>query len=496
MNNDQPLYRYRMEILLAGILLLSAFLNLWNIWSSGYSNTYYAAAVKSMLENPGVLFFNSFDAGGFVTVDKPPVGLWVQAASATIFGFSGWALVLPQALAGVASVALLYCIISRPFGKPAGLVAAFALAITPIFVAVSRNGTMDGLLIFVILLAVWSALKAARDSSLPYLLFAVILTGIGFNIKMIQAFIVVPAIFTVYFLGAREIPAKKRLLHSVAALAVLMMVSLSWAIVVDSIPAEQRPYIGGSGDNTVLGLIINYNGIHRLENGGMSGPGGIDGPQRGVEGPEDSRVFSRNQTDGMSENELTIDAGSVPPQGTPSGGFFPGGQESPRSAGTTTAGSGPMNNPGKVPPQGQFPQDTSRMGSTSGVAGGSGAPGSRVGGGMDDNGSPGILRLFGSGLYGQITWLLPFALIGLLAWFRKPAIGDLKEREKTGYFNERSLVLLAMCLWLFPGLLYFSFTTGFWHTYYLATIAPPLAGIAGISAPGLYASYTSERFRG
>jgi 4-amino-4-deoxy-L-arabinose transferase-like glycosyltransferase len=159
--------KYRYEVLLAGVLILSAFLNLWNIWNQGYSNAYYAAAVKSMLANPSLLFFNSFDAAGFITVDKPPVGLWVQAASAAIFGFSGWSLVLPQALAGIGSVALLYLIVSRAFGKPAGLVSALALAITPIFVAVSRNGTMDGVLIFVLLLAVWAGLKAAHESSLP-----------------------------------------------------------------------------------------------------------------------------------------------------------------------------------------------------------------------------------------------------------------------------------------------------------------------------------------
>ena len=233
---------------------------------------------RSMLENPGAAFFNSFDAAGFVTIDKPPVGLWVQCVSAILFGFSGWALILPQALAGVGSVALVYAIVSRPFGKPAGLVSAFALAVTPIFVAVSRNGTMDGLLIFVLLLAVWAGLKAAREQSLPLLLISAFLIGIGFNIKMIQAFIVVPAVFVIYLLGMRDSPRKKQVLHLGLALLVLAATSLSWAVAVDLIPASERPYIGGSGDNTVLGLIVNYNGLHRLENGmttGSGGPGGV-----------------------------------------------------------------------------------------------------------------------------------------------------------------------------------------------------------------------------
>src|SRR5208283_1275297 len=155
--NREFILKYKAEVFLAGILLLSAFLNLWNLWNSGFSNTFYAAAVKSTLINPAAGLFNSFDPAGFVTVDKPPVGLWVQAAFAAVLGFKGWVLILPQALAGIGSVALVYFIVARPFGKPAGLVAALALAVTPILVAVSRNGTMDTQLIFVLLLAVWVA---------------------------------------------------------------------------------------------------------------------------------------------------------------------------------------------------------------------------------------------------------------------------------------------------------------------------------------------------
>ena len=272
-----------MKSFLPGILLLSAFLNLWNIWSQGFTNTFYAAAVKSTLVNPAAGFFNSFDPAGFVTVDKPPVGLWVQAAFAAVLGFKGWVLILPQALAGIGSVALVYFIVARPFGKPAGLVAALALAVTPILIAVSRNGTMDTQLIFVLLLAVWAVLKATRERSLPWLLVSVILVGIGFNIKMIQAFVVVPAILLVYLLGTTNFSWKKRALHLGIAVMVLLCVSLSWAVAVDMVPASERPYIGGSGDNTVLGLIINYNGLERLglENRGMDFMGnGAVGAQR------------------------------------------------------------------------------------------------------------------------------------------------------------------------------------------------------------------------
>lgn len=468
------LQKYRYESLLVGVLLLSAFLNTWNIWNQGYSNAYYAAAVRSMLENPSMLFFNAFDAAGFITVDKPPVGLWIQAVSATILGFSGWSLVLPQALAGVGSVALVWFIVSRPFGKPAGIVSGFALAVTPIFVAVSRNGTMDGILIFVLLLAIWAGLKAARESSLPYLLLAVILVGIGFNIKMIQAFIIVPAVLAIYLLGAREHRVIKRAGHLVLAVAVLAAVSLSWAAAIDSIPADQRPFIGGSGDNTVLGLIINYNGIHRLESDSANGPGGAPvSLSQGLATPDGMTPpggSMQNRTSGRTMAGIAF--GQSPPRGM--------------EQSTAMAGSSPVSMSGS--PQGGTGGGVSgapTMGPGSGSAFGNGR-----GGGMgDETGTPGIARLFSAGLAGQLSWLLPFALISLLAFWKRPATVFQKGLEDAGLFSERGLTLIAMGLWLMPGLIYFSYTTGFWHTYYLATIAPPLAALVGIGAVGMYATY-------
>ncbi|HVP96707.1 ArnT family glycosyltransferase [Methanoregula sp.] len=452
--------RYRAEFLLFGILLLAAFLNLWNIWNQGISNTYYAAAVKSMLENPVAGFFNSFDPAGFITIDKPPVGLWVQAAFAAVLGFQGWVLVLPQALAGVGSVALLYFIISRPFGKPAGLVAALALAVTPIFVAISRNGTMDTQLIFVLLLAVWAVLKAARERSLPWLIASVVLIGIGFNIKMIQAFIVVPAVLLVYFLGVTEFTGKKRALHLGIAVVVLLAVSLSWAVAVDMVPASERPYIGGSGDNTVLGLIIDYNGLHRLGIDDTSGgPGGSSGGQAGS--GSGSGII---QSAGTTGSSFAGPGGNNDLSGTPPGS--------------------PGESPGGMTPPGQGSQQTG----ASGISGG--APGN-MGGGMNSGGSPSIFRVFREGLAGDISWLLLFALIGVLAWIRRPATLSLTGLQDAGLTGERGLALIAMLLWLIPGLLYFSFTTGFFHDYYIATLAPPIAGLVGIGAVGMYQKYVS-----
>jgi len=441
--------QYRAEILLCAILFLSVFLNVWNIWNGGISNAYYASAVRSMLVNPVAGFFNSLDPAGFITVDKPPAGLWMQALFAAVLGFSGWTIILPQALAGTGSVALLYFIISRPFGKPAGLVAAFALTVTPISVAVARNGTMDMQMIFVILLAVWAGLKAARERSLPWLLASAVLVGIGFNIKMIQAFIVIPAILAVYFLGAADPAWKQRVLHIGLAVSVLLTVSLSWALVVDSIPADQRPFIGGSDDNTVMGLILNYNGAHRLgigESGGGYGSGSFGSSAERI-----SYQGSGNRTMVMQGDAFTLvpGAGGSPP-------------------------AGPGSSPG-----------------TSGGIYGAPAGGMDGGGGMNRGSSAGIFRVLQNDLAGDIAWLLMFALVGVLAWVRKPRAFSPEGVGEAGYFSGKGLTLIAMLLWLIPGLLYFSFTSGFWHDYYIATIAPPLAALVGIGAAGMYREYVS-----
>jgi 4-amino-4-deoxy-L-arabinose transferase-like glycosyltransferase len=517
-------HKYRAEILLAGILALSAFLNIWNLWNQG-GNAYYAAAVRSALVNPWAGFFGSVDPAGFITIDKPPVGIWVQALFAAVLGYREWICVLPQALAGTGCVLLIYGIVSRPFGKPAGLVSALALAVTPIFVAIARNETMDAQMIFVILLAVWAALKAARERSLPYLLGAAALAGLAFNIKMIQAFIIVPAVFGIYLWGAAGLAWRQRILHLALAAIVLLAASLSWALVVDAIPADQRPYIGGSGDNTVLGLIVNYNGIHRLGIGGTGmggGPGGSSG----------------SFTDGMSRPdrtnrsaEATGQAASPPAgSGDSAGGIAGTPPGMPASSGSTAATGGPAgmglansttgapdpspasfagpgngagvntgtapgmsgSPPGGMPAAGQGVRQgpAGMQQSSSGISGLFSLSGTG-GGGMNSGGSPGFFRIFRDGLAGDIAWLLIFALIGVLAWVRRPENLSLDGISRAGYMNEKSLTILAFLLWLVPGLLYFSFTTGFWHDYYIATIAPPIAGLVGIGAAGMYDRYTA-----
>src|SRR5438105_3868908 len=173
-------------------LALAVGLNLWNLSQNGYGNSYYAVAVQSMLKSWHNFFFASYDGGGFITVDKPPVGLWIQALSTKLFGFSGLSLLLPEALAGLASVALVFYLVRRVFGSLAGVIAAFAVALTPIAVAIDRTNNMDSLLVLTLVLAAWAISLAAERGRLGLLLLGVTLVGIGFNIKMLEAWIVLP----------------------------------------------------------------------------------------------------------------------------------------------------------------------------------------------------------------------------------------------------------------------------------------------------------------
>jgi 4-amino-4-deoxy-L-arabinose transferase-like glycosyltransferase len=255
---------------LLAITLLAAFLSFYRLEQEGWGNLYYAATVKSMLSSWHNFFFASFDPGGFVSVDKPPLGFWVQALSATLFGFSGWSLILPQALAGVLAVPLLYHLVQRVFGVPAGLLAALVLAITPISVAAHRNNTMDSQLVLTSLLAAWAISLAVEKGKLRWLLACVVLVGIGFNIKMLQAFLVLPAFYLVYLVA--PLAWWKRLLHLGLATLVLAAVSLAWPVAVDLTPPDQRPYVGSSQDNSVLELVIGHNGLRRLLPGGPARP--------------------------------------------------------------------------------------------------------------------------------------------------------------------------------------------------------------------------------
>src|ERR1700730_12471993 len=186
---------------LGGVMALALGLRLWRLDQNGFGTEYYSAGVRSMLDSPHNFLFNSFDPAGFVSLDKPPIALWVQVASAKLLGFSSLSVLLPQVLEGLASVALVYHLVARRFGVAAGLLAALFLALTPISVVIDRSSNTDSCLVLVLLLAAWALSVATERGSASLLVAAMALVGVGFNVKMLAAVVVLATFTLVYFAG-------------------------------------------------------------------------------------------------------------------------------------------------------------------------------------------------------------------------------------------------------------------------------------------------------
>ena len=242
----------------AAVLLVAAVLRLMRLDDNGVGTAYYAAGVRSMLQGAWLFFYNAFDPAGFISLDKPPIAFWIQTVFAAILGYSGWSIHLPQALAGVASVALLYRLV-RPIGAPAAIVAALLLAIMPIAVAIDRSNNTDPWLILFLLLAARVALRGRGLS----LVVAMALLGLAFNTKMLAALVCGPALLAGWLL-AGSLDWRQRLGWMTAAAVTLAVVSLSWAAVFDLTPKASRPYAGSSHDNSMLELIVMHNGLDRF----------------------------------------------------------------------------------------------------------------------------------------------------------------------------------------------------------------------------------------
>jgi 4-amino-4-deoxy-L-arabinose transferase-like glycosyltransferase len=260
-------------VALAPVLALSAVLGTERLSQNGYANVFYAAGVRSMLGSFHDFLYASFDPGGLITVDKPPLSLWVQVLSAKLFGFSHLSLLLPEAVIGVLGVAALYGALRRPLGLLAALAGALALAVFPSYVAVSRDNGVDPFLILLLLLACGCALRAIRTGGWLPLLASAAFVGLAFNAKTLAAYLVVPGIALGYLLCAPA-PLPRRLLRLIAAGVVLAVVSLSWIALVELTPASHRPYVGGSTNNTETNLTLGYNGLGRVE-GQTGGPNQI-----------------------------------------------------------------------------------------------------------------------------------------------------------------------------------------------------------------------------
>ena len=225
---------------------------------------FYGAAARSMSDSWHDFIFGAFDPAGTVTVDKLPGALWIQALSLRVFGFHIWAMVLPQVIEGVLTILVLYRAVRRLAGPAAGLTAAAVLAATPITVLLSRGNVSDSLLILLLVLAADATSAALLTGSRRQLMIAGVWVGLAFQAKMIQAWLVLPALAAAYLLAAPAARLRTRCAHVALAGLVTVVISLSWMTAVSLVPSQDRPYVDGSANDSVYTQVFDYNGLGRL----------------------------------------------------------------------------------------------------------------------------------------------------------------------------------------------------------------------------------------
>ncbi|MDT8910799.1 glycosyltransferase family 39 protein [Amycolatopsis sp. PS_44_ISF1] len=368
------------------LLAATAALYLIDVAISGWGNSFYAMAVQAGTQSWKAWFFGSLDPGNVVTVDKPPFSLWMMGLSGRIFGFGSWSLLVPDALAGVASVGLLYLAVRRLSGPGAGLLAGTALALTPVAALMFRFDNPDAFLVLLMVAAAYFLVRALERAGTGWLLLSGVALGFGFLDKMLQAFLVLPAFVLVYLVAAPT-PFGRRVGQLLAAAGAVVVSAGWWVAVVAIWPAADRPYISGSTDNSVLELAFGYNGLGRIFGEGHGG-------------------------------------GARPELRLPAGGH------------------------GGSPGFGGF------------------------------GGQTGLTRLFTQQFGGEASWLLPAALIGLVAglWFTRRAPRTDRTRA----------ALLLWGAWTVVTVVVFSYMSGIIHPYYTVALVPGIAATLGVSGRELW----------
>jgi 4-amino-4-deoxy-L-arabinose transferase-like glycosyltransferase len=358
------------------LLAATAVLYLWNLSESGYGNSFYAMAVQAGTQSWKAWFFGSLDPGNIVTVDKPPASLWLMGLSGRIFGFSSWSMLIPDALAGIASVGLVYLTVRRTSGPAAGLLAGSVLALTPVAALMFRFNNPDAVLVLLLVAGAYCTVRAIETASTKWLLLAGVAVGFGFLDKMLQAFLVLPA-FVLAYLVAAPTSFGRRVRQLFAAAGAVLVSAGWWVAAVALWPAADRPYIGGSTNNSALELALGYNGLGRILGGSGGGPAGGAGGARAAFG-----------------------------------------------------------------------------------------------------GQPGLSRMFGQSFGSEVSWLLPAALIALVAglWFTRHAPRTDRTRA----------ALLLWGGWTIVTAVVFSYMSGIIHPYYAVALAPGIAGLVGIAGVELW----------
>ncbi|WP_405485760.1 ArnT family glycosyltransferase [Nocardia sp. NBC_00511] len=390
------------------LLVVTAFVYLWGLGGAGWGNGYYGAAVQSGTQSWKALLFASLDPQNSITVDKPPASMWVMGLSGRIFGFSSWSMFAPQAVMGVAAVALLIAAVRRWAGPAAGLLAGVALAVTPVAAMMFRFNNPDALMVLLLVAAAYCTVRSVDapgdrwwSGSTVWLAGAGVLIGFGFLAKMMQAFLVLPGLALVVLVAGAGGWLTRISRLATAGLAVV--VSAGWYVALVQVwPAGSRPYIGGSTDNSLWDLAMDYNGLGR-----------ILGNHKGGGGPKPTPV--------------------------------------------------PTPTPSAVPdPTQQAPQ---------------------MGHGWGGFGSqPGLTRLFHDELATEFSWLMPAALIALIAGLWLTRRGPRTDRGRAG--------LLLWGGWLLSTAAVLSTMSRGFHSYYVMELAPAVAAVAAIGATQLWAVRT------
>ncbi|WEO93830.1 glycosyltransferase family 39 protein [Streptomyces sp. FXJ1.172] len=446
------------------LVVLAAVLYVWGIERSEY-HTFYASAVRSMTESWKAFFYGSFDPGNSITLDKLPGFLWPQALSARLFGFHPWSLSLPQALEGVASLLVLHRVVRRWAGVHAALIAGAAFLVTPVAVGLFRTSVEDPAFTLCLLLAAEATQRAAVAGRLRPLVMAGVWVGVGFQAKMLEAWVVLPALALVYLISA-PLALRRRLVHLGVSALVMTAVSVSWMLAVTLTPAKDRPYVDGTTNNSVFSMVVGYNFLTRFSSLGISAAstGSISATQGGGGG---HGAAGAGQGTGRG-----FGGAAGPAAGTGTGGL--GSRGAGAFGGAGAYGRGRAFGAGGG--QGAGPVRGTR-GSTA-----AGAPAARsqaVGGFGDDQN--GWSKMFGASLASQTGWFYPIAALAAvcgLLWCRGRPRTD---RLRAGY--------VLWTTWLALYFLVFSAGSVAGHTYYMGVVAVPLAALTGAGTVLMWRAY-------
>jgi 4-amino-4-deoxy-L-arabinose transferase-like glycosyltransferase len=231
------------------------------------TDPFYDAAVRSMGLSWHNFFFGAYEPGASVSIDKPPVDLWLQVATVKLFGFTSTTLKLPEAIAGIAAVPVLFVAVRRIWSVTAGLAAAAALAVLPVDVITSRSDTMDGVMMLLIVVALVFFVRACETGRTPSLLAGAAMLGIAFDVKILESLVALPGLAALVLLGFPG-TLRARALKLAAAAAIYVVFALAWLGATLLAPANDRPWAIGSTNGSAWNAVFVFNGTERL--GGKS----------------------------------------------------------------------------------------------------------------------------------------------------------------------------------------------------------------------------------